>query len=97
MILRLGRIFNFIVTGTWMTDAHIGLRAMNRRAFTAINLQENRMAYATELLWQMRQAGLRWKEIPVTVSYSPYSRAKGQSSWNALNIAGDIFLRFLYR
>lgn len=95
-VLRTGRIFNFLVTGVWMTDAHIGLRAMNRRAFERITFRENRMAYATELLWQIRSAGLRWREIPVSVTYSPYSRNKGQSSWNAFRIAGDVLLRMIY-
>ena len=95
--LRLGRIFNRLTTGVWMTDAHIGLRALNRRAFERIFLKENRMAYATELLWQIKQHRLRWREVPVTVAYTPYSRAKGQSSWNAIRIAGNVLLRLIYR
>ncbi len=96
-ILILGKVFNGLSTGVWMTDAHIGLRAMNRRAIQCINLRENRMAYATELLWQLRHHGLSWKEIPVAVVYTAYSRRKGQSSWNALRIATDILLRLIYR
>ncbi len=96
-VLILGRLFNGLSTGVWMTDAHIGLRAMNRRAVQRISLRENRMAYATELLWQLRRHGLRWKEVPVAVVYTPYSRRKGQSSWNALRIATDVLLRLIYR
>lgn len=95
--LRLGRIFNRVITGVSMTDAHVGLRAMNRRAFERISLRENRMAYATELLWQIRQHDLRWREVPVRITYTPYSRKKGQSSWNAIRIAGDVLLRLIYR
>ena len=95
--LQLGRVFNRLVAGWWMTDAHIGLRAMNRRAFDRIVLRENRMAYATELLWQIKKHSLRWKEVPVTVVYTPYSRAKGQSSWNAFKIGWNILLRLIYR
>ncbi|PPK87976.1 glycosyl transferase family 2 [Neolewinella xylanilytica] len=97
LILQLGRIFNRVVTSIQMTDAHIGLRALNRRAFERISLRENRMAYATELLWQVHKHELRWHEVPVAVVYTPYSRAKGQSSWNAFTIVGDIFLRIIYR
>lgn len=95
--LRLGRIFNGLVTGVWMSDAHIGLRAMNRRAFSLLSFRENRMAHATELLWQMNRHGLSWREIPVDVTYTPYSRKKGQSSWDAFRIAGDVLLRMIYR
>ena len=95
-VLRLGRLFNSAATRVRMTDAHIGLRALNRVAFTRIRLRENRMAYATELLWQLRKEGLRWMEVPVPVTYSSYSLAKGQSSWNAFKIASDVLLRLLY-
>ena len=96
-VLRAGRIFNGLTTGVWMSDAHIGLRALNRRAFTLIDLKENRMAYATELLWQLKQHRLRWTEVSVPVTYTAYSRQKGQSAWDAFKIAGDILLRMIYR
>ena len=95
-VLRLGRLFNRISTRVPMTDAHIGLRAMSRGAYTQIRLRENRMAHATELVWQVRRERLRWMEVPVLVTYSAYSVAKGQSSWNAFKIASDVLLRLLY-
>ena len=97
VLLRLGRVFNGLSTGLWMTDAHIGLRALNRRAIERVCLRENRMAHATEFLWQLRHHHLRWKEVPVSVVYTTYSRRNGQSFWNAFSIAGDILLRLIYR
>ena len=97
MILLLGRIFNGLMTGIWMTDAHNGFRAFDQQAMHYLQLKENRMAYATELLWQLRKAKLNWKEVPVHITYSPYSLKKGQSSWQAVRIASDVVLRLIFR
>jgi hypothetical protein len=35
--------------------------------------------------------------VPVTVRYTEYSRRKGQSAWNALNIMIDLLLRKVLR
>lgn len=92
-ILYLARFVNGCLSGLWLTDAHNGLRALNRKAFTTIRLRENRMAHATEILQQIKQHNLRWKEVPVQVLYSDYSQEKGQSNWNALNIFFDLIIR----
>ena len=92
-ILKLARFVNGCLSGLWMTDAHNGLRAMNRKAFLSIRLKENRMAHATEILQQIKEQKLTWKELPVRIIYTDYSQEKGQSSWNALNIFFDLIIR----
>ena len=92
MMLRLARVINGLFTGLWLTDAHNGFRALNRKALEVIDLRENRMAHATEILSQIRRHGLAYKEIPVTVRYTDYSRAKGQRWMNSLDILLDLLL-----
>ncbi len=92
LLLRLARLVNGVFTGLWLTDAHNGFRALNRKALEAIDLRENRMAHATEILSQIRRHGLAVKEIPVTIRYSDYSRAKGQRWMNSLDILLDLLL-----
>ena len=92
MMLRLARVINGLFTGLWLTDAHNGFRALNRKALDVIDLRENRMAHATEILSQIRHHGLAYKEIPVTVRYTDYSRAKGQRWMNSLDILLDLLL-----
>ena len=96
LMLRMARVVNGVFTGLWLTDAHNGFRALNRRALERIDLRENRMAHATEILGQIRQAGLTVKELPVTVRYTEYSRAKGQRWTNSLNILIDLILEKLF-
>ena len=44
-------------------------------------------------LFRIRQHGLRYLEVPTHIVYSDYSKAKGQSAWNAVNIVIDVLLR----
>ncbi|RMG31837.1 MAG: glycosyltransferase family 2 protein [Bacteroidetes bacterium] len=87
---------NGLLTGLWLTDAHNGLRALNAKALACMELRENGMAHATEILMEIRKHGLRYREVGVHIRYSAYSKSKGQSAWNAFNILGDILLRKLF-
>ena len=92
LVLRCARVVNGVFTGMWLTDAHNGFRALGRKALEAIDLTENRMAHATEIMSQIRAAKLTVKEVPVTIRYTDYSQAKGQKWTNSLNILIDLIL-----
>jgi len=77
-------------SGLALTDTHNGLRVLSRRAMEAIRLQQRGMAHASELESLVAAQGLSWVEHPVTVQYTDYSRAKGQSGLNAFNIVYDL-------
>jgi polyprenyl-phospho-N-acetylgalactosaminyl synthase len=51
------------------------------------------MAHATEILMQVRMHQLRYLELPVTVRYTNYSKNKGQSLWNSINILFDLLIK----
>lgn len=97
IILQTARFFNFIITGLFLTDAHNGLRIMNRHAATLITITENRMAHATQILSEIKKHQLKYEEAPVSILYTDYSRAKGQSAWNAFRILFDILLNKIFR
>ena len=67
------------------------------RGAAAIRLRQNRMAHASECLSQIGSSGLRYVEQPVTIEYTAYSLAKGQSIRDAVLILLDLFARRLYR
>ncbi|MCS7016584.1 MAG: glycosyltransferase family 2 protein [Gemmatales bacterium] len=97
LVLRLGVWFTRWTTGLAVTDTHNGLRALHRRAALALRIRQNRMAHASEILHQIRQQGWRYCEVPVTIRYDAATLAKGQSTWNALRIVGELFLGWLVR
>ncbi|MCJ0870057.1 glycosyltransferase family 2 protein [Streptomyces sp. AP-93] len=76
-----------------LTDAHNGLRVLGRAAAERLNITMNGMAHASELVGFLAGSDLRVTEIPVDILYTDYSRAKGQSLINGVNIVFDISLR----
>jgi glycosyltransferase involved in cell wall biosynthesis len=97
VLLKSAVIVNGLLTGMWLSDAHNGFRAFTEAAARRIQIRENRFAHASEILVQVRRQRLTYVEVPTRISYSDYSKAKGQSSWNALNILIDLLLRRIFR
>ena len=95
-LLRFATFVNAAFSGLLLTDAHNGFRALSRKAFHSIEFTENRMAHATEILMLIKKNKLRYKEIPVHVSYTEYSKQKGQSSWGAFKIVLDLIINKLF-
>ncbi|WP_278046583.1 glycosyltransferase family 2 protein [Leifsonia shinshuensis] len=93
LVLRAGVVFERMSSGVQLTDAHNGLRAFNRHAAESIVILQNRMAHASEIVAEIGRNRLRWAEAPVHVLYTDYSRSKGQSVWNSINILSDLFLK----
>ena len=70
--------FTRVMSGLKLTDAHNGLRAFSRKAAEGIDIQLDRMAHASELLDIVARLDLPYREVPVNVLYTSYSRVKGQ-------------------
>lgn len=92
VVLKLAIAFSNMSTGIKLTDTHNGLRVLSRHAVESIRLRMPDFAHASEIIDQIRQKNLTYVESPVTIVYSDYSRAKGQSLINAINIAFDVIL-----
>jgi len=96
LLLKAAVIFSNLTTRVKLTDAHNGLRVMNRRAAACLEITQYGMAHATELVQQFHAAGMRIREHPVTIHYTDYSMAKGQRSLNAINVLLDLLIgRFI--
>lgn len=82
-----------LTTSIKLTDAHNGLRVIRRDAASQIHLKQDRMAHATEIVLQLGHTKLPWVEYPVELLYTDYSKAKGQSVLNSVNILVDLIVR----
>lgn len=89
LLLQLAVAYTRLSTGLAVTDTHNGFRAFTVAAARRIAITQNRMAHASELLAQIAALGLRYCEVPVTIRYTAYSLAKGQSMLNSINILWD--------
>jgi glycosyltransferase involved in cell wall biosynthesis len=92
-LLRAAVAFSNATSGVRLTDAHNGLRAFNRHVADTIEITAPDMTHASEIVELIARNGYRYREVPVTIHYTEYSRSKGQASVNALNIAVDTLLR----
>jgi glycosyltransferase involved in cell wall biosynthesis len=93
VVLRAAVVFQRVTSGVKLTDAHNGLRAMTRETAARIRITQNRMAHASELVDQLGSLELRYAEEPVHVIYTEYSRSKGQSLWNSVNILSELIFK----
>jgi glycosyltransferase involved in cell wall biosynthesis len=76
-----------------LTDAHNGLRVFNRVAAEKLRITMNGMAHASEIVAFLASSGLKVREAPVTILYTDYSKSKGQSLINGVNILFDLSIR----
>ncbi|MFP5021085.1 glycosyltransferase family 2 protein [Pseudonocardia phyllosphaerae] len=76
-----------------LTDAHNGLRVLSRAAAEQLTITMNGMAHASEIVAALARSSLKVVEVPVTIRYTEYSRSKGQSLFNGVNILFDLSVR----
>ena len=97
IILKQARFINFIFSGLLLSDAHNGLRALNRIALKKISITENRMAHASEMLFEIKKHKLRFMEVAVHIDYSTSIKKRGQSEWDSIKILFDLVLHKLFK
>ena len=90
LIIKTATKITKVLTDVQLSDTHNGLRALTVDASRKIDLTQNKMAHATQLVSLVLQSDLKYEEYPVTVLYTPYSRSKGQSMMNSINIVFDL-------
>ncbi len=76
-----------------LTDSHNGLRAISKYAAEKINIKSDGMEHASEIISEITKHKLKYKEIPVTIEYTKYSKQHGQSTLNAFRILFKMIIR----
>ena len=97
MLLKLAVFFTRVTSGTKLTDTHNGIRALNRRGASCLNIRMDRMAHASEIIDQIFHSDLRICEVPVKIAYTDYSLSKGQSHRDAIHVAFDYLLNRFFK
>ncbi|MCX6744234.1 MAG: glycosyltransferase family 2 protein [Candidatus Parcubacteria bacterium] len=87
------RIFNWLFTGIKLSDAHCGFRVLSKSAAEKIEITQDGMAHATEILDLVRQNNLKYQEVPVEILYHEY----GQRFGSGLRIIRDLVLAKIIR
>ncbi len=92
LILKAAIFFTRLLSGVKLTDAHNGIRAMTSKGARAIRITMNRMEHASELIDQIAESGLKYIEVPVSISYFPDTLEKGQNSTDAFRLAVKLIM-----
>lgn len=79
-------------TGLDLTDTHNGLRGFRIEALRRLDLHQDRMAHASEILAEIARHHLTVREVPVHIVYTDYSQAKGQRMVDAVSILWDLII-----
>ena len=93
IVLQVAALMTRAITGLRLTDAHNGLRVLSMEAIGKLQLEQNGMSHASEIVHQLAKSKLSWKEFPVEVLYTDYSKQKGQSLLNSINILIDLLVK----
>ena len=91
-LLKMAVRFTRATTGLKVTDAHNGLRVFRRDAAEKLRFRLHGMSHASEVLSVIARQQWSYVEHPTTVTYTEYSKAKGQRGYNAFNIVFDLAL-----
>jgi len=95
-LLKAAVLFTRLTTGLQVTDTHNGLRALTAGAARRIEIEEDRMAHASELLHCISNLRMKYIEHPVTVHYHRETLAKGQRSSEAWGVLTRLLISRLF-
>lgn len=91
-MLKLAVAFTNFTTGVKLSDTHNGLRVFNRYAAENLKIQMPDFSHASEIIDRIAEKQFKYAEVPVTITYTNYSRGKGQTMINSVNIFFDVVL-----
>lgn len=86
-------IITFVFFRIWVSDSQSGYKAFSRKALRVIKLRTVGYEFCSEIIGEIKQRNLRYREVPISTIYTDYSRAKGQLALNAVNIVLGLLLR----
>jgi polyprenyl-phospho-N-acetylgalactosaminyl synthase len=92
LLLSAAVLFTWLTSGARLTDAHNGMRAFSRKAAEMLDIQLDRMAHASEIIDQVVRSRLPYTEAPVQITYTDYSKAKGQGAAASFRVVFDYFI-----
>jgi glycosyltransferase involved in cell wall biosynthesis len=81
--------------GIRATDSQSGLRIFGKRALSELRWTTSGYEFCSEMLWRANQLKMNMGEFPIKAIYTDYSRGKGQSNWNGINIVKSLLKRRL--
>jgi polyprenyl-phospho-N-acetylgalactosaminyl synthase len=96
VILKGAILIIWIFYGIKLTDAHNGFRGFTRSAAKKVIITSDRMEHASEIIEKIKQNKIRYKEVPVTITYTKEhlkNGRKGQGKFDSIKILLKMILK----
>ena len=92
VLLKMAILFTWALSGIKLSDAHNGFRAISVYALNKIECVQDGMTYSSEIIDQIAEHNLRWREVPVIIEYTDYSKQKGEGNLKKISLG----LKFIF-
>jgi len=100
-----GNLITYFFYGILVTDSQSGFRAYNAKANALIETTMDRYEFESEILHQVKDHNLKYKEFPISVRYTDYSKTKyndikyfqAQSLFNGFNMLFKMIIKSITR
>lgn len=76
LINVVGNLITYLFYGIYVSDSQSGLRAYTNSALRYIDTSMDRYEFESEILQQVKAAGLKYTEVPIHVRYTTHSKTK---------------------
>jgi hypothetical protein len=97
-ILKISRFITRLLYHVKVSDPHNGYRVYPIETLKKIEIQADGMHYANEINEQIHQLGLKFKEVPVHITYTDYSLGKGQKNSNSIKLGIEmLYQKFIFK
>jgi glycosyltransferase involved in cell wall biosynthesis len=90
-------LLTFAAYGKIVSDSQSGFKVFSRQALAAMDLNSSGYEICSEIVGEIYRKNLRYKSVPISAVYTPYSRAKGQHFLNGINLILGLFIRLVRR
>ena len=74
---QLMNLITWIFYGARVNDSQSGLRAFNRKAAIALDIESREYGISSEIIREIQRKKLRMEEVPIETIYTDYAMAKG--------------------
>jgi len=76
IINLIGNIITYLFYGIYVTDSQSGFRAYSAKANALIDTTWDRYEFESEILQQIKNANLKYIEVPIKTMYTEHSKSK---------------------
>jgi len=94
----IANIITWYLFGLWVTDSQSGFRAYSKKAADLINTRYDRYEYDSEVIREIYIYKLKFKEVPIKVRYTEYSKSKleKQNIFNGFKTLYKMFWKLVH-